>query len=104
MKSQTTDGINYILVGCSVQFLGIDDTIQSDDFIRDLIESGDEGGFNTVYKSDNWNGLAWHKVETEIPEWIGLTYTEYMQSVFGNTYKPKQEDLLHEIIRIQQGD
>jgi len=80
MKPTTNDKINWTLVGCRAQFLTVDDTIQSGDFVRELHESGWlDGGFDTTFKSEKWRGTQWHKVDDDMPAWIGRTYREYLE-------------------------
>ncbi len=93
--------INYKLTGCTIQVLGLDDILQETDFIRDLTETGYDGGFNTTYKPDGWNGLLWHLVGDELSGWVGSTYKDYMLfSVESSKFIPKVENMWHEIVRV----
>ncbi len=95
----TADNINYELSGCTLKVLTIHDTIHDDDFIRDLIQTGLEGGFATAYKPYKWNGLAWHTVSDDFSGWIGKTYADYMRSVDVD-WDGLQENVHHEIVRV----
>lgn len=93
--------INYKLSGCTLKVLGLDDVLEETDFIRDLIETGYDSGFNTTYKSDDWNGLLWHSVGDELSGWVGSTYREYMLfCVQSSKFKPTVETMWHEIVRV----
>jgi hypothetical protein len=100
-KPKTDDKINYTLFGCNVYYLTINDIIKKGDFIRTLIETGEEGGFDITYKPENWNGLSWHKVENDLSGWIGETYKDFLNFMMKDkAYIPVQEDMFHEIVRI----
>ena len=101
MQPQKIKKINYKLTGCTLKVLGLDDKLLATDFIRDLTESGYDGGFDTSYKSDDWNGLLWHLVGNELSGWVGMTYREYMLfSVESSKFKPTIETMWHEIVRV----
>ena len=89
------DKINWSLEGCVVKFLSLDDQIQKGDFIRELYESpwlG--GGFDSTYKSSDWRGSFWHKVDDDLSGWIGATYRDYCK------FAEENEEMAHEIARI----
>lgn len=101
--SKYKDSINFELTGKTVKFLSIYDTIQKGDFIRDLVETGYDGGFNRSFKPSTWRGLAWHLVENELSGWIGKTYLEYIK--FGKddvdwSKENLEEWMFHEIVRV----
>lgn len=96
---------NFTLTGKVVQFLGLDDKIRASDLIRDLVETGSEGGFNKDYKSDEWLGTHWHLVSDDFSGWIGKTYRDYLEfTSWGKTFDLDDEwsdsDMHHEIVRI----
>jgi len=96
MKPKTTDRLNYSLEGCVVKFLGLDDVIQPDDFIRDLYEAAWlDAGFDTTYKSKNWRGTFWHKVDNDMPAWVGRTYRDFLEFCEQGDTK-----MMHELARV----
>lgn len=104
-KPTTSDGINYCIRGCKFKVLDIDDIIKKNDLMRELLESGEEGGFNTTYRLYGWVGLFWHKISDDLSGWVGKTYREYI--AFGNKDYNEADYLendihfmSHEIIRI----
>ena len=84
---------NYSFAGVTVEFLTDAVVLKGSDYVRGLVESGSEGGFDTTYKPSGWRGLAWHKVEQELPGWVGKTYADYMQHCGIN-------QKTHELIRV----
>lgn len=93
-KPMTLDAINFTLVGCTVKILALDDVIEITDFIRDIVENGEEGGFNSTYKPTGWRGTFWHKVEFEFIGWVGKTYEQYQKMAKAEGFP------LHEIARV----
>jgi hypothetical protein len=92
MNSQ--DNINFNLHGNTVKFLTIDDVIEVGDFIRDLVETGSEGGFDTTYKPFGWRGISWHKVDTDFSGWIGKSYHDFLK------FAKAESVMRHELVRI----
>lgn len=90
----TLDSINYDLTGCVVQFLTIDDILRPNDFIRGLVETGNDGGFDTSYEKDEWRGLRWHTVDSDFSGWVGKTYRDYLIFAQQPIY------MGHEIVRV----
>ena len=81
-KPRTQDGINYKLTGLVIQVLTPIDKIKVGDFIRPYYEEpmlSQDGGWDTTYRNDNWRGSMWHKVQDDIPYWVGKTYKEYFK-------------------------
>lgn len=75
------DGINFMLQGCTLKILTIDERIKSGDFIRPLVESpmmSESGGWDTTYKNDKWRGPRWHLVDNDFRGWVGKTYRDYI--------------------------
>ena len=52
-----------------------------------------DGGWDTTYKNNKWRGSMWHKVQNEIPHWVGKTYKEYFKSA-------KLVEIEDEIVRV----
>lgn len=96
--SVTTDGVNFSLHGCTVKFLTPDDVIQPGDFVRDLVESNCEGGFNTSFKRDEWRGLRWHLASEDLHGWVGRTYHEFL--LFCNNGQDVEVAVRHELARV----
>jgi hypothetical protein len=96
MKPQTTDNINFNLTGCTVKFLGMDDILESTDFMRELCETGEEGGFNTTWKPGGWRGTSWHLVNNDFTAWAGKTYRDYLD------FAKYDSQMTHEIARVIQ--
>lgn len=96
----TKDGINFTLHGKTVKFLSVDDVIMEGDYIRDLVETGEEGGFNTTFKSEKWRGCSWHLVDNDFTAWIGKTYRDYIAFAYANKDDITNDSMMNEIIRI----
>ena len=111
MRPYTEDEINYMLHGCTVQFLTYKDVILPGDFVRELYEHpmmSESGGWDTTYKNDKWRGTMWHKASYEIPGWVGKTYQDFLEFMYegriplthggkpGRTHVPYE----HEIVRV----
>jgi len=105
MKPQTEDGINYELHGCTVRLLTMYDIMKEGDFIRDIYESpmySQDGGWDTTYKNDKWQGPKWHKLEDEMPGWVGHTYQEFLKFCSeGEDWEPEDYYMGHEIVRVK---
>lgn len=71
--------MNQTIKGKTVYCLTAYDIIEENDLIRPLFESGGEGGFNTSYKPEGWDGLKWQPVKNDLSGWIGKTYKDYME-------------------------
>lgn len=92
---------NYELHGCTVKFLTPDDILEKTDFIRPLYEDNwKEGGFDTTYKDENWNGCKWQRVGVELSGWIGKTYRDY-RLFCGDG--PDDISIMHEVVRVVAG-
>jgi len=81
MTPHSKDGINYTLTGCTLLVLTADVILNSDDYVRDVQESpmySQDGGWDTTYKCDEWKGPRWHKMEDELPAWVGKSYQDYL--------------------------
>lgn len=73
------NAINVDLSGKTVKILGVNDIIKKGDFYRPLHESAHlDGGFDTTYRNEEWEGTSWHHVENEIGAWIGKSQTDYL--------------------------
>lgn len=106
-KPSTQDGINFTMRGCVLRVLDIDEVIQEGDFIRPLIETplySQDGGWDRTYKNDAWRGPRWHRIEDEMPYWIGKTYHDYIKRMYEEDYGHYLiEDFIHdEIVRVQK--
>lgn len=53
-----------------VKILPHNSTLRKGDFCRLVVQTGDEGGFNTTYKPDGYRPLMWQPVEEEMPAWV----------------------------------
>jgi len=98
-KPRTQDGINFKLTGLTIKVLSPLEKIKVGDFIRPYYEdpmASQDGGWDTTYKKDEWRGSMWHKVENEIPYWVGKTYKEY----FTKTQMEEIEDEIARVINI----
>jgi hypothetical protein len=105
VKPSTQDGINFSMHGCVLKVLTIDEIIQNGDYIRPTVERpmmSRDGGWDTTYKNDKWRGPMWHRVEDEIPYWIGKTYHDFIKRMFDEDYGQYPiDDFIHdEIVRI----
>ena len=75
--------MDYTFKNEKVRFIPNDEVLKKGYFIRHLYETGEEGGFNTTFKPDGWRGLYWHKIENELPGWIGQTMNDFYIRVNG---------------------
>jgi len=104
-KPQTKDGINYMMLGCTLRVLSIDDKIEKGDYIRPTTESpmySESGGWDTTYKNDKWRGPMWHRVDEELTYWVGKTYRDYIKHMYEEDYGhyPIEEFIADEIVRV----
>ena len=59
------------------RFLDKSEVLKKGDKVRLIVETGEDGGFDTTYKSENWKPLDWHLVEDEMPGWIDKVIKDF---------------------------
>lgn len=65
------------LEGKILKILSHEEILEKDDLIRILIETKEEGGFDSTYKEEGYNFLEWHTTEEVINGWIGKKISKY---------------------------
>ncbi len=105
---KTDDNLNYYLeAGDKITVPSLkNDVLQKGFYVRERHEfpmASQDGGWDTTYKRDNWRGTAWHKVENEMPGWVGRTYWGFMQFAAKNHKNSNVYDfLVHELIIVEK--
>ncbi len=64
----------FLKAGQRFRVVGVDEPLQSHFLVREKHERpmlSESGGWDTTFKREGWKGTAWHKVEDELPAWVG---------------------------------
>lgn len=94
------DKVNYRLEpGDIVRVVSHSEPLKPDYYVRRL--NGDwhgsyQGNFDLTFKPEGWDGLAWHKVKTDLSGWVHKTFKDYKIFCKGNYVS-------YEIIEVMAG-
>lgn len=63
-----------------------DEPLKAEYLLRHMYESpmySESGGWDTTFKREGWIGSAWHRVDDELPAWIGSSINELDSNPMG---------------------
>lgn len=69
--------------------VGNDEPLKAEFLLREMYERpmcSESGGWDTTFKGEGWLGTAWHRVDEELPKWIGSTIDEMNSNPMGIKY------------------
>jgi hypothetical protein len=79
----------FLKPGQIFRVVGNDEPLKPEFLLRHMYESpmySESGGWDTTFKKEGWLGTAWHRVDEEIPAWVGSTINELNLNPVGIKY------------------
>ena len=74
--------MNIDITGKTIKILEENEILQKKDICRLIVMTGMDSGFDTTFKPENYNPLAWQKCKKEMSGWIGRPIKDFSYHVW----------------------